>query len=143
MYLHDAGLLFTKKFYCMNETTNSLNWFEIPVTDMERAKHFYQVAFGIHMPEEEMMKMKMAFFPYTPGSGRASGALVKSDFHKPSKEGSIIYLNANPDMNDVLQRIQSEGGKVIMPKTKITDEIGYMAFFEDTEGNAVALHSQS
>jgi uncharacterized protein len=143
MYLQFAGLLFTIKFYCMNETTNSLNWFEIPVTDMQRAKHFYQVAFGIHMPEEEMMKMKMAFFPYTPGSGRASGALVKSDFHKPSKEGAIIYLNANPDLTDVLQRIESEGGKVIMPKTKITDEIGYMAFFEDTEGNAVALHSQS
>jgi uncharacterized protein len=42
-----------------------------------------------------------------------------------------------------LERIQTEGGKVIMPKTKITDEIGYMAFFEDTEGNAVALHSQN
>ena len=127
----------------MDETTNSLNWFEIPVTDMERAKHFYQVIFGIHMHEEDMMKMRMAYFPYDPGSGRASGALVKSDFHKPSKEGAIIYLNANPDMNGVLERIQSEGGNVIMPKTKITDEIGYMAFFEDTEGNAVALHSQN
>jgi len=143
MRLQYAGRLFTIKFYCMNENTNSLNWFEIPVTDMNRAKHFYQVIFGIHMPEEEMMKMTMAFFPYSPGSGLASGALVKSDFHKPSKEGSIIYLNANPDMNDVLQRIQSEGGKIIMPKTKITDEIGYMAFFEDTEGNAIALHSQN
>jgi uncharacterized protein len=127
----------------MNETTNSLNWFEIPVTDMARAKHFYQVIFGIHMHEEDMMKMTMAYFPFQPGSGRASGALVKSDFHKPSKEGAIIYLNANPDMTDVLERIQTEGGKVIMPKTKITDEIGYMAFFEDTEGNAVALHSQN
>src|SRR6187200_2791329 len=85
------------KLYCMNETTNSLNWFEIPVTDMARAKHFYQVIFGIHMHEEDMMKMTMAYFPFQPGSGRASGALVKSDFHKPSKEGAIIYLNANPD----------------------------------------------
>src|SRR5690349_12147313 len=102
----------------MNETTNSLNWFEIPVIDMERAKHFYQVAFGIHMHEEDIMKMKMAYFPVSPGSGRASGALVKSEFHKPSKEGSIIYLNANPDMTDVLERIQAEGGKLIMPKPK-------------------------
>lgn len=126
----------------MNDQTNSLNWFEIPVTDMARAKHFYQTAFGIHMHEEEMMKMTMAYFPGTPGNGKASGALVKSDFHKPSAEGSIIYLNANPDLADILQRIEAEGGKVVMPKTKITDEIGYMSFFIDTEGNQVALHSQ-
>lgn len=126
----------------MNEQTNSLNWFEIPVTDMARAKHFYQVAFGIHMHEEVMMNMTMAYFPFSPKSGHVSGALVKSDFHKPSGEGSIIYLNANPDLSDVLQRIEAEGGKVLMPKTLINGDIGYMAFFSDTEGNTVALHSQ-
>ena len=88
------------------------------------------------------MKMQMAYFPAVPGSGKASGALVKSGFHKPSKEGCVIYLNANPDLTAVLEKIEAEGGKILMPKTKITDEVGYMAFFEDTEGNSVALHSQ-
>ena len=127
----------------MDQQTNSINWFEIPVNDMARAKHFYQVAFSIHMHEDEMMGMKMAFFPYESGSGKASGALVQSEYHKPSTEGVLIYLNANPDMVPILERIQTEGGKIIMPKTQITPEIGYMAFFIDTEGNKVALHSQN
>jgi uncharacterized protein len=127
----------------MNEETNALNWFEIPASDFERARHFYQVIFGIHMQVDNMMGMKMAFFPMAMGSGKASGALVQSDFHKPSMDGSIIYLNANPDMTDILNRIETEGGKVLMPKTHITQDIGYMAFFTDTEGNRVALHSQN
>ncbi len=126
----------------MNKETNSLNWFEIPVTDMQRAKHFYQVAFGIHMEDMSMPGMEMAGFPYEAGRGRASGALVKSDYSKPSIDGVLIYLNANPDMADVLDRILSEGGQIVMPKTLITPEIGYMANFIDTEGNRIALHSQ-
>ena len=76
------------------------------------------------------------------GSGRVSGALVKSDNNKPSTEGVLVYLNANPDMTDILRRIESEGGQVIMDKTLISPEIGYMSFFIDTEGNRLALHSQ-
>jgi uncharacterized protein len=126
----------------MNEHTNSLNWFEIPVIEMPRARHFYQVAFGIHMLEEQMMGMDMAFFPSYPGSGKASGALVKSEFHKPALEGTVVYLNANPDMSPILERITAEGGKVLMTKTLINTETGYMAFFLDTEGNRIGLHSQ-
>lgn len=126
----------------MNKETNSLNWFEIPVTDMQRAKHFYQVAFGIHMEDMSMPGMEMAGFPMEMGNGKASGALVKSDYSRPSIDGVLIYLNANPDMTDVLDRILSEGGQIVMPKTLITPEIGYMANFIDTEGNRIALHSQ-
>lgn len=126
----------------MDATTNSLNWFEIPVTDMPRAKHFYQVVFSIHMEESEMMGMQMAFFPYESSSGKASGALVQSDMHKPSMEGAVLYLNANPAMDSILEKIEPMGGTIIMPKTEITPEIGYMAFFTDTEGNKIGLHSQ-
>ena len=126
----------------MNKESNALNWFEIPVLDLARAKHFYQVAFGIHMEEMNMPGMEMAGFPYDPGSGKASGGLVKSESHKPSKEGVVIYLNANPDISPILERITSEGGQVEMGKTLISPEIGYMAFFVDTEGNRIGLHSQ-
>ena len=126
----------------MDANTNALNWFEIPVSDFERARHFYQVVFGIHMDVDNMMGMKMAYFPMAMGSGKASGALVQSDFHKPSMDGSVIYLNANPEMTENLKRIEQEGGDILMPKTHISDDIGYMAFFKDTEGNRVALHSQ-
>lgn len=128
----------------MNNTTNALNWFEIPVTDMQRAKRFYQAAFDIKMDEMNMGDMLMAGFPGEPGSGKVSGALVKSEYHKSMAEGGIvIYLNANPDMTDVLNRIETEGGQIVMGKTQITPEIGYMAFFIDSEGNRIGLHSQN
>ena len=126
----------------MNAQSNSLNWFEIPVKDMARAKHFYQVSFGIHMHEANLMNMQMAMFPSEPGSGKASGALVKGSQHTPSTDGVLVYLNANPDLQRVLDRVSGEGGQVIMQKTLVTEEIGYMAFFIDTEGNRIGLHSQ-
>ena len=126
----------------MDAQTNSINWFEIPVTDMARAKHFYQVAFGIHMHEMTIADTEMAMFPFASGTGKANGALVKSSYHVPSSNGVMIYLNANPDLSPVLARIASEGAQVIMEKTFIDEETGYMAFFIDTEGNRIWLHSQ-
>jgi uncharacterized protein len=126
----------------MDQTTNAINWFEIPAVDIQRAKHFYQVIFGIHMEEMEMMNMQMAMFPYQGGSGKTSGAIVKSDMHQPSQSGPLIYLNANPNIDEILKRIERVGGQIIMGKTQIDPETGYMAFFIDTEGNRIGLHSQ-
>lgn len=125
----------------MTTQENNLNWFEIPAKDINRAKAFYEAIFGIEMYRQEMMGQEMAFFPAEPGSGKANGALVQSPDHIPSKEGSKIYLNGNPDMNPVLERIELAGGKITMPKTAISGDNGYMAYFNDTEGNLVGLHS--
>lgn len=125
----------------MTAQENALNWFEISVSDIKRAKTFYETIFGIEMPEQEMMGMQMAFFPAEDMNGKVSGALVQSPSHKPSMEGSVIYLNGNPDLNNALNKAESAGGKVTMPKTLISDEVGYMAFLIDTEGNNIGLHS--
>jgi len=127
----------------MDKNSNNLNWFEIPAADISRAKNFYEAMFDTTMEEQEMMGMKMAFFPAEPGSGKANGGLVQSENHTPSMEGSVIYLNGNPDLAHSLNRVESAGGKVIMPKTKINDEVGYMAMFTDSEGNKMGLHSNS
>lgn len=127
----------------MDAQSNSINWFEIPATDINRAKTFYETIFGIEMPVNDMMGMTMAFFPQDMGNGKASGCLCKSDMHKPSMDGAVIYLNANPAMDAVLERIPAAGGSILMPKTQIDENIGHMAFFTDTEGNKVALHSQN
>ncbi len=124
----------------MTAQENSLNWFEISVKDIVRAKKFYEKIFGIKMPQMEMMGMQMAFFPGEPSSGKANGGLCQSKMHKPSKSGAKIYLNANPDLNTVLKKVEKAGGEIAMPKTSI-GENGFMAFFIDTEGNAVGLHS--
>ena len=125
----------------MTSKENSLNWFEIPATDIARAKKFYEAIFDIKMDEQEMMGMKMAFFPYEDMNGKVSGGLVQGPMHKPSADGAKVYLNGNPDLSVALGKVEAAGGKVVMPKTKISDEIGYMGFFIDTEGNAGALHS--
>ncbi|MBC7861614.1 MAG: VOC family protein [Bacteroidia bacterium] len=125
----------------MTNKENSLNWFEIPAADIKRASKFYETVFGIEMPQQEMMGMKMAFFPAEDMNGKVSGSLVEGPMHKPSAEGAKVYLNGNPDLNNALSKIEKAGGKVVMPKTKISDEIGHMAFFIDSEGNSVALHS--
>jgi predicted enzyme related to lactoylglutathione lyase len=126
----------------MDSSVNILNWFEISVNDIARAKKFYEAIFSIKMEESEMMGIKMAFFPFEM-NGKLSGGLVQSAMHKPSADGAKIYLNGNPDLDVALSKIEAAGGKVTMPKTKISDEIGYMAFFIDTEGNGVALHSNN
>ncbi|MDB4297120.1 VOC family protein [Flavobacteriaceae bacterium] len=124
----------------MDNTTNALNWFEIPATDINRSKAFYETIFDITMELMDMEDNKMAFFPFEDGKGKASGSLVQSPNHKPSMEGSVIYLNANPNLSTVLSKIEAAGGKILMPKTAI-GEFGNMAFFMDTEGNNVGLHS--
>jgi predicted enzyme related to lactoylglutathione lyase len=126
----------------MDGSVNIINWFEISVGDIARAKKFYETIFSISMDEQmEAMGMLMVFFPAENMNGKVSGGLVQGPMHKPSTEGAKIYFNGNPDLAVALAKVEAAGGKVTMPKTKITDEIGYMAFFIDTEGNSVAMHS--
>lgn len=131
----------------ISANTNALNWFEIPVTDLARAKKFYETILDIDMPIQEMNEVEMAFFPFDPAmqNGKVSGALTyHSDGNiKPGADGPVIYLNANPAIQTVADKIETAGGKVIMPVTHINDQIGYMAFFIDTEGNRMAIHASN
>lgn len=127
----------------MDAKSNTLNWFEVPVTDMDRAAKFYSTVFDVDIEVSEFGGMPMGFFPFEPMSGKLSGALIKSEMHIPSAtDGPILYLNADPDLSDALSRVEAAGGSVVMPKTQISEEHGHMAFFMDTEGNRMAMHSQ-
>jgi uncharacterized protein len=125
----------------MDKDTNAINYFEIAATDIKRATKFYETIFEITLRPGDWGGMKMAMFPTDGSNGTVSGALVQSQMHIPSAAGAIVYLNGNPDMQLVLDRIEKAGGKITMPKTLIDKQIGYMAYFTDTEGNRVALHS--
>jgi len=126
----------------LSAKTNAINWFEIPMTDTARAKKFYENVFEIKMKLIEMGGFEMVFFPSSDNmEGKVSGALVKGAMHKPSMDGAVIYLNANPDIQAVIDKIVTNGGKIIMPRTLVNEQVGYMAFFIDTEGNRLALHA--
>jgi len=128
----------------MDKNSNTLNWFEISVTDIVRAKKFYEFVFSVQLTDmEEMMGKKIAAFPAENGNGKASGGLVQGQMHKPSIDGTIVYLNANPDIQLIIDRIEAAGGKLLMPKTLVKPEIGYLADFIDSEGNKVGLHAQN
>lgn len=122
---------------------NAISWFEIPSTDLDRATKFYETIFNSKLIPMDFPNIKMRMFPLDDMMTQVGGAIVDSGgFHKPSAtEGPLIYLNANPDVQIILDRIESAGGKILVPKTEISPEIGHMAVFTDTEGNRIAIHS--
>lgn len=127
----------------MTANGNAINWFEIPVADLDRAKKFYETIFDIEMSKMEVGKDVMYAFPYDPTSGKVSGAIIKDENAISKMDGVTLYLNANPNIDAVISRIEAAGGKVLIQKTEISPEIGYMSFFNDTEGNRLALHSNA
>jgi uncharacterized protein len=122
---------------------NAISWFEIPTTDIDRAQKFYETIFSISMLPMDLPNIKMRMFPLDDMATQVGGALVYSGgFHKPSEtDGPLIYLNANPDVQIILDKVMAAGGSITVPKTQISPEYGYMAVFIDTEGNRIALHS--
>ena len=121
---------------------HALNWFEIPVADFDRAKKFYETIFAYQMPESMMGPARMGFFLYDVQNGGRGGAIVHNpDFYSPSANGSLIYLNCEPDLQPILDRVTNAGGTVLENKTEIGQNLGFWALILDSEGNRVALHS--
>jgi predicted enzyme related to lactoylglutathione lyase len=117
--------------------TNIANWFEIPVTDLDRAGKFYEKVFDIKLTLEG----HVAFFSYTKEGPGAAGSLTKFESYEPSHSGTLVYFSVD-DIGETLQRVNANGGKTLLPKTKIgIAEFGFIAHFEDCEGNRVGLHS--
>ncbi len=122
---------------------NAISWFEIPAIDLDRATTFYEAIFQIKMVPLDMPSFRMRMFPLQDMMTGVGGTLIESGgYHTPSETlGPLIYLNANPDVQIVLDRIEAAGGKILVPKTQISPEYGFMGVFLDTEGNRMALHS--
>ena len=118
---------------------NPVNWFEIPVNDLDRAKKFYESVFGYALTLEEMGQAKMAFFPMVNDAYGTTGNLMMMEGSTPSRVGTLIYFSVE-DIEGTLGKVNANGGKTILPKTEI-GQYGFIAHFEDSEGNRVALHS--
>lgn len=117
-----------------------VSWFEIPAVDFHQAVYFYNQIFGIEMVQNITEVNAMAFFPVTTGIG---GAVISGTGSIPSDKGPLIYLNGGNDLNNVLDKVEPAGGRVVMPKTSIGADEGYFAIFIDSQGNKLALHSKN
>ncbi len=123
----------------MSKLQNPVAWFEIPVKNLERAVAFYQEILGCELSVQDFGGLKMGWFPMTTNAPGTSGSLVQHESYVPSYQGSMIYFSVD-DINLTLEKIEQNGGKILNPKNSI-GEFGYVAHFEDSEGNRVALHS--
>ena len=122
---------------------NAISWFEIGTTDLDRATKFYETIFQVKLAPLDLDNIKMRMFPIDDMMRGVGGALVFTNgFHKPSStDGPLIYLNGNPDLQNILGRVEAAGGKIMVPKTEISPDYGFMGVFIDSEGNRIGLHS--
>jgi uncharacterized protein len=120
---------------------NMVSIVEIPTADFSRAVTFYQTILAVTIQEIDMEGTRMGLLP---SDGKTvSVALIKGSDYKPSLDGTIVYLNAGSDLQTVLDKIEPNGGKILIPKTAISPEIGFFAMFTDTEGSKLGLHSKN
>jgi len=118
---------------------SALNWFEIPVVELPRATKFYEAILKTSLHQERFGDTDLAILRADePGT---SGALVRDPKRKPNADGTLVYLNANGQLDRVLGRVAEAGGAVLVGKTDIGGP-GFIAIIRDTEGNQVGLHSE-
>jgi uncharacterized protein len=123
---------------------HAINWFEIPVSDFDRAKKFYEAIFDFTMPENQVGPARMGFLLFDMQGGGRGGAIVHNpDLYTPAANGTLVYLNCEPDLQLVLDRVEKAGGKLQKPKTAVAENenLGYWALVLDSEGNRIALHA--
>ena len=137
---------------------NALNWFEIPVADMDRAQRFYETVvdaplrrrvFDASAPssatspngscQREGPATTLAVFPYD--SAGVGGCLFAAEGIRPSADGAVLYLNAGESLDAALERVRAAGGRILLPRTELPEGMGCFAHFADSEGNRVGLHA--
>ncbi len=120
-----------------------VGWFEIPVTNIERAKTFYDTVFGVEVQIQDFGGTLMGWFPFAEGKLGVSGSLIQNKSYVPSESKGVLIYFSSKDVNTEINRVVEAGGKIVQPKTQISPDIGYMALFIDCEGNRIALHSRA
>ena len=123
----------------MTKTRNAIDWFEIPVRDLDRAQRFYETLFDAPLRREQMGEQTLAVFGYDEAG--VGGCLLMGDGAQPSPQGSIVYLNAAPSLDAVLARVERAGGRIVTPKVELPGDMGAFAHVVDTEGNRIGLHA--
>lgn len=122
-----------------NTMKSFISIFEIPATEITRAIHFYKAILEINIEKMEFPEMQMGIFPYE--GQMVTGVIIKAEGYTPSANGVTIYLNGGNNLQIILDKVEKNGGKILVPKSLHADESGYYAIFLDSEGNKIGLHS--
>ncbi len=114
--------------------------FEIPADNVERAKTFYLKAFGWQISQYPGMDYHMVGTAPSDKNGMPTevgainGGMTKRQ--EPVKN-TVITVDVS-DIEASLKSIEKLGGKVVQKKQPVAD-MGFTAYFKDTEGNVVGL----
>ena len=129
----------------MQFSKNAINWFEIPVSNFDRARDFYSRILQIEISELNVGSKRLGLLPYDAATGGIGGAIVQAPDHIPSQRGCLVYLSCGNDLAEVLARIPAAGGCIEKEKHPVSDEqdLGFIAIFKDSEGNRIGLHAPS
>ncbi|OHT45797.1 VOC family protein [Flavobacterium tructae] len=122
----------------MKTKSNPVVYFEIPVTNIERAIQFYSAVFDFEFERDRIHDNEMAFFPLIEGNNGISGALAQGEIYKPTIDGTLVYLNTE-DIEETINLAVKNGAEILFPITS-NGEFGWVAEFKDCEGNRIALH---
>lgn len=135
--------------------SGTITWFEIPVVQIDRAILFYQKVLGFSVQKERLTNAHFGIIQKDEAG--IGGVLVEKENASPGS-GVIVFFYVI-DMTEALSRTKLYGGQIIKPKTIIKqiladgstiipktlmdDNLGYYAEITDSEGNRIALHSNS
>lgn len=122
------------------KNVNPVGWFDINVSDLERAKKFYEIVFDIRLVDFPIEWGKQSAFPSDREGANISGALVEREGLIPNANNTVVYF-VSEDCTTEEARVEAAGGKIVQPKTNI-GQFGYVSLVVDTEGNTIGLHSR-
>ncbi len=124
----------------MTTPHDAITWFEIPVRELDRAQRFYEAVLKHPMKRETMGGEQMALFA-TDDAGVKGCLNIGVEPVAPSTDGTRVYLDASPAIDDALARVPAAGGRIVTPKVALPPGMGFFARIADTEGNVVGLHA--
>ena len=137
--IQDYGKKDLKQEQTTNDMKSFVSLFEIPATDISRAVNFYRAILDIEIEQMQIPGMEMGVFPYE--DQMVTGVIIKGEGYQPSPKGVTLYLNGGDNLQPILDKVEENGGIIMMPKTAHADGNGFFALFQDTEGNKLGLNS--
>jgi predicted enzyme related to lactoylglutathione lyase len=123
----------------MTTVHHAIDWFEIPVADLDRAKKFYEALLGTELRRDTMGPNTIAVFSY--GERAVGGCLIAGPGRQPSADGTLVYLGVGATLDAPLARATAAGGRIVTPRTVLPGDMGSFAHIVDSEGNRVGLHA--